>query len=106
MFNYFWIYFYLPLGTSSQQKSLVLTPEEFARLTNQGVLRFESARPEPVTAPPIIPNVSKTIPTSCISQRTPPVSTVPLYQQHKLNIDDSDVRVFLPYEPLHEKTNN
>ena len=77
-------------GTSSQQKSLVLTAEEFARLTNQGVLRFDPPKPDGVVQPPIVPSVSKTIPTSCTSHR-PAVTPVPLYQQHKLNIDDGDV---------------
>lgn len=81
-----------PSGNISQQKSLVLTAEEFARLTNQGVLRFDPPKQESTVQPHIIPSVTKTSVSPCASQ--PPVtSSVPVYSSHILNIDDNDVKI-------------
>lgn len=77
---------------SPQQKSLVLTAEEFARLTNQGVLRFDPPKPESVVQQPIIPSPPQTV-TTCTSRQTASASTVPSYSHHKLNIDDNDVKI-------------
>ena len=91
------IHLYNFAGNISQQKSLVLTAEEFARLTNQGVLRFDPPKQESTVQPHIIPSVTKTSVSPCASQ--PPVtSSVPVYSSHKLNIDDNDVSNTINYE--------
>ncbi|XP_053380201.1 cyclic AMP-dependent transcription factor ATF-6 alpha-like [Mercenaria mercenaria] len=46
----------LPQG--SQQKSLVLTAEEFQRLTSQGVLRFNPPKQESILKPQVLPTTT------------------------------------------------
>ncbi|XP_060557491.1 cyclic AMP-dependent transcription factor ATF-6 alpha-like [Ruditapes philippinarum] len=47
-----------PLPQGSQQKSLVLTAEEFQRLTSQGVLRFQPPKQESILKPQVLPTTT------------------------------------------------
>ena len=93
--GYYISFFYMYIKGNSQQKSLVLTAEEFTRLANQGVLRFDQPKPEPVAPvirPPIVPSPPMTVASPVVSHPSQVTSpSVPVFSSHKLNIDDSDV---------------